>query len=193
MLHDLLLLGIIHCLAAVVGTAALGRCANRDRVHGLVLGGEHRRRHHTFEVGRHVQPQAVQQGGGHVGDVPATELLALRNAGAVGQEDTVGVMGADRVIALHDHRLEVLHRDEAEIAQHQLQVRRLGHCRAGKHVLALVDLGDDALTGFRVDQVLEVGESGVHGRPAYSDGSMPVSPGSRATRIVMPLHDGVRQ
>ena len=57
-----------------------------------------------------------------------------------------------------DHRQLVLDRDEAEVAQHQQQVRRIVHRRAGKHVFAQVDLGDDPLAGGGVLQVLQVAD-----------------------------------
>ena len=123
---------------------------DHDRMRIQVLGGEHRRRHLALEIGGHLEAEAVEQGGADVGDLAPRELRGRRDAGPAGEEDAVGMVGARDLSARLDDRQLVLDRHEAEVAQHQQQVGRVVHRRAGKDVLALVDLGDDALAGDRI-------------------------------------------
>ena len=137
---------------------AARRPADHDRMQVEVLGREHRRRHHALEVGRHLEAQAVEQGRADVGDPALGDLRALGDAGAVGEEHAVRMVRAGNLGPRLDDRQLVLDRDETEVAQHQQQIGRVVHRLAGEHVFAQVDLGDDALAGGRILQVLEVAD-----------------------------------
>ncbi len=127
----------------------------------LVVGREHGRGHDALEVRRHREAHAVEQRRGDVGDVAAAEHPARLDARAVRDEDAVRVVRADDVVALLDDRPDVLHRYEAEVAQHEQQVGGVLHRGARKHVLALVDLRDDRLAGSGIAQVLEIADQAI--------------------------------
>jgi len=63
----------------------------------------------------------------------------------------------DRRTWLHGRRL-VLDRDEAEVPQDEQQIGCVRHRGAREHVLAQVDLGDDALAARGVAELTEIGD-----------------------------------